>query len=149
MLGLSVVAAGALLVTLVAGLIAHELSHALALRLAGVPCRVRVLPSRDGSNRFLAAGGRPLATVTPAGSAPDLAAWQLRAAAMMPLCLLAPIGLVAIGVIPDPFAAGNLPLQLATVAWLGCAIPSPVDFSQLWYPDRAMASHRLSKPADD
>lgn len=143
------VAAGALLAALVVGAVAHELSHALALRLAGVPSRVIVLPARDGPHPWLAASRRPLATVTPVASSGDLSPWQLRVAAMMPLCLLAPIGLVVLGVVPDPFATGNLPLQLATVALLGCALPSPGDFSQLWYPERAMASHGVAGPADD
>lgn len=149
MLASPLLVAGSLLATLVVGVVAHELSHALALRLAGVPFLVSVLPAQDGSHRFLAAGRRPLARVTPASSSVALPTWQLRTAAMMPLCLLAPLGLVLAGVIPDPFATGNVALQLATVAWIGCAIPSPGDFSLLWYPDRAMASHRAPMPADD
>lgn len=149
MLETPLVAAGTLLATLVVGLIVHELSHALALRLAGVSYEVTVLPRRDGSHGILAAIRRPLATVTPAASSADLSPWQLRAAAMMPLSLLAPLALVIVGLIPDPFAAGNLPLQLATIAWLGCALPSPADFSKLWYPDQAMSSPRVPRQAED
>lgn len=126
--------------TLVVGIALHELSHAVALRLTGVPCTVEVLPARDGPGVFRTSLRSPVARVTPTEVPEDLPSWQLRAAAMMPLSLAVPFALVVVGVVPDPFAVGDLSLELATIAWLGCALPSPGDFSLLWYPDRAMAA---------
>lgn len=127
--------------TLTIGIILHELSHALALRINGVPFTVEFLPARNGARGFRSSVGTPLARVTPTGVPDDLSPWQLRMAAMMPLCLVVPFGLVLIGVVPDPFAVGNLSLELATIAWFGCSVPSPGDFSLLWYPERAFAAH--------
>lgn len=133
---LSVVAGGVVLGgTVAAGVVGHELSHALGLWLAGVPCRVEWLPGRRGATLRERLRGPP-ARVTPTRLPDDLAPWRLRVAAMMPLCLVVPVvAAVAWGI--DPLAAGPRPLALATVAWVGCALPSPRDFSVLWYPDRA------------
>lgn len=124
------------------GVLAHELSHAVALRAAGVPCRVEVLPDRDGAAGFRSSALGPLARVTPTSVPAGLPVWRLRAAAMMPVCLVIPVVLIAAGALPVPSAVDSLTLELATIAWLACAIPSPQDFSLLWYPERAMAAHR-------
>lgn len=136
----------ALSVTVLLGIAVHELSHVLALRLAGVRCRVTVLPGREDAGPHGPGADAPgaWATVTPTAVPDGLPLWRLRAAAMAPLCLLAPFALVAVGVFPDPFA-GSLPLRAAAVGWLGCALPSPSDFSLLWYPGRALDDFR----ADD
>lgn len=140
---LSLVSAAVLLLSaVVAGVIAHELSHALALRLAGVSCSVDVLPGEGDERRFRASALGPIATVTPERLPDDLSTWYLRAAAMMPLCLLVPFALVATGVLPDPFASGDQSVELAAIAWLGCSLPSPQDFSLLWHPEQAIAEHR-------
>jgi len=65
---------------------------------------------------------------------------------MTPLSLAIPVALVSLGVVPNPFATGDLDFQLVTIAWLGCSIPSPADFSVLWYPKRALQNAEL--PAD-
>jgi hypothetical protein len=57
----------------------------------------------------------------------------------MPLTLALAFVLVPFGVVPDPFATGGLAAQLAVVGWLACAIPSPQDFSVVWYAHRAPA----------
>lgn len=133
--------AGAVLVgTAALGVTAHELSHAIALRLAGVACKVEVLPDSEGGFGTGVAG--PLARVRPVRLPDDIAPWQLRTAAMMPLCLAAPFGLVLVGLVPDPFAVGSASLEMATVAWLGCSIPSPQDFSLLWHPEGSLTAHR-------
>lgn len=142
MLSLPVIYAGIVFfVTLIIGITLHELSHALALRTAGVPYTIEFLPDSDAAGEFRTKLRTPLARVTPTGVPDDLSSWQLRAAAMMPICLVIPFGLVLIGVFPDPFAVGNLSLELATIAWLGCSVPSPGDFSLLWHPERAMATY--------
>lgn len=142
MLSLSLLYAGVGFVgTLIVGIILHELSHALALRIIGVPYIIELLPDRDGAGDFRTSLRSPLARVRPTEVPDGLMSWQLRAAAMMPLCLAVPFALVLLGVVPDPFAVGALPLELATIAWLGCAVPSPGDFSLLWYPERAIAAY--------
>lgn len=142
MLSLPLIYAGLVFVgTLIIGIVLHELSHALALRIVGVPYSLEFLPDRKGAGEFRTSLATPVARVTPTGVPVDLSLWQLRAAAMMPLCLVVPFGLVLLGVVPDPFAVGDLPLKLATIAWLGCSVPSPGDFSLLWYPERAIATY--------
>lgn len=142
MLPLSLASAGVVLVgTAVIGVVAHELSHALGLRMAGVPCRVEFLPGRGESGNFRTGLRGPLARVTPTRVPDDLPPWRLRVTAMMPLCLAVPVGFAFAGVVPDPFAVGDRAIELAVIAWLGCSVPSPRDFSILWYPERAIALH--------
>ncbi len=57
----------------------------------------------------------------------------------MPFCLILPLLLIFVGVLPDPFASGALSPKLALIVWLGCSLPSPEDFSVVWYPERAIA----------
>jgi hypothetical protein len=143
----SLVSAAVLLLgTVIVGVLAHELCHALALRIAGVSCAMEFFPGRGASLGFPTVGRTPLARVTPTGVSADVSPWHLRVASMTPLCLAIPIALVFLGVVPNPFATGDLGLQLVTIAWLGCSIPSPADFSLLWYPERALENAEL--PAD-
>lgn len=139
-----VLAGAALVAAVVVGTTLHELSHALALAASGVPCQITVRPDRDESGLLGASLPGAWATVTPTAVPSGFSPWQLRTAAMMPFCLAAPFALVLVGVVPNPFVSGGLPLQLAAVGWLGCALPSPQDFSLLWYPERAIADRRRS-----
>lgn len=132
-----VLAAVALGAAVSVGIVVHELSHVTALSLFGVPCAITVLPDRDQSGVLDASAPGAWATVTPTAIPPGFSPWRLRAAAMMPLCLLVPLVLGFLGVVPNPFG-GSLPLQVAALGWLGCALPSPQDFSLLWYPDEAL-----------
>lgn len=146
-----VLAAVVLAGTVAVGLVAHELSHVLALRLAGVTCRLEFLPGHadSGGTELPRAGvGGSLATVTPISVPEGVSPWQIRVAAMMPLCLTAPVALALAGVVPDPFVVGSFPLELAAIAWLGCSVPSPQDFSLLWYPGRSLAAYREASAAD-
>jgi hypothetical protein len=139
---LPLLSAGLVLVgTAVVGIVVHELSHAIALRLAGVSYRLELLPGRSESSGIVRTLGGPLARVRPTSLPEDLSPWHVRLAALMPLSLAVPVGLVLTGVIPDPFALGDPVFQAATIAWLGCALPSPRDFSLLWYPRQAIATH--------
>jgi hypothetical protein len=140
---LSLLFAGAvLLVTAAVGIVVHELSHAIALRAAGVSFRLEFMPRRTDSTGLLPFLQGPLARVRPTRLPEDLSPWHVRIAALMPLCLVVPLAFVFTGVLPDPFATGNPVLKAVTIAWLGCALPSPRDFSLLWYPKRAIAAHR-------
>lgn len=128
----------ALVAAVVAGTLAHEASHALSLWVVGVPCELAVFPDRDDAPGQLGATvpGR-WATVTPTGGRDRLSPWRLRVAAVAPLSLLLPLGFVALGVLPDPFAVGPVAVAV-TVGWVACALPSPQDFALVWYPDRAL-----------
>ena len=129
-------AGGALIVALGVGTIAHELSHALALRALGVAFEIEWLPDRDA--RGLRSTRGPWATVTPRQVPQDLPPWRLRVAALMPLTLALPLPLILVGVLPDPLAAGDPILASATVGWLACALPSPQDFSLVWHAGQAI-----------
>lgn len=131
------VAVCTLLALVAAGTVVHEYLHALALRTFGIPYTIEWFSGRDRSLRsWLSVRW---ATVTPDSVPADAAPWQLRLAAIAPLSLAAPLLLVATGVIPDPFAQGTVTLELAAVALLAAAIPSPDDFSLFWYADRVLA----------
>jgi len=133
------VAAGAvMLCTLSAGTVAHEYAHALALRAVGVDCEIRWLTDRDSAGLLRAGLLGTWATVTPRNVPADAPAWGVRLAALMPLTLLAPFALVVGGVLPDPLATGDPRLVAASVAWAACALPSPQDFSVVWYAERAL-----------
>jgi hypothetical protein len=130
-------AVGALVVLVAAGTVVHEYLHAFTLKTFGIPYTIEWFSGRDRSLRsWLSVRW---ATVTPDSAPADASAWQLRLAAMAPLSLAAPFVLVATGVLPDPFAYGTVSLELAAVALLATAIPSPADFSLFWYADRVLA----------
>ncbi|WP_459191446.1 hypothetical protein [Halosimplex sp. J119] len=128
-------AVAALAVAVSIGLVAHELAHAAVLRAAGVPHTIDWFPGKDGG--LLQAGLRgEWAAVRPRPVA-ETPAWLLRLSAMMPLALIAPLALVPAGVVADPFAAEGV-ARFAVLGWMACALPSPQDFSVLWYADRAV-----------
>lgn len=130
----------AVLCTLVAvlgiGTIAHELSHATVLRTIGVPYEIEWLPARDRTGLVKATALGTWASVTPRTVPADAPEWGLRVAALAPLVLAAPGGLVFLGVLPDPTTVHPV-VTAAAAAWLACAIPSPSDFSVVFHGDRA------------
>lgn len=128
--------------TVIVGVVAHELSHVVALRLSGITCSVAVLPKPGDHDGLTSGVAGPLVRVTPTRVPDDLSPWRLRAAALMPLWLALPLVAVLVGVVPDPFAAGGPAPKLVLLVWVGCSIPSPQDFSLAWYPERAAALAR-------
>ena len=132
-------AALALFVTLSIGTVAHEYAHAAVLSLAGIPYETEWLPDREGNDYLRAGAFGTWASVTPRDLPEDTSPWLLRASALMPLTLATPFALVAVGVLPDPAAVGDPYLVTAAVAWFACALPSPQDFSLVWYAERAIA----------
>ncbi|WP_332898486.1 hypothetical protein [Haladaptatus sp. CMSO5] len=130
-------AALALLASGVAGIFAHELAHALALSALGVSYRIDWLPARDDGLLAMIFFGK-LAAVTPQTFPAARAPFRLRVASMMPLTLLLPLAGIPLGILPDPFATENLVFQVALIGWMACAIPSPQDFSILWYARRVV-----------
>ena len=140
MQGIALVGAGlALLTTLGIGLVAHELTHAAVLHAFGVPYDIRWFPGQAADDSLNAGVSSAWATVTPRRIPPGMSAWTLRLSAVAPLALAAPFLLVPAGVLPDPLA-GPAPVVAATVAWLGCALPSPRDFSLFWGADQVVAN---------
>jgi hypothetical protein len=139
-------AAVAVAIAVSAGLVAHELAHAAVLRAAGVAYRIDWFPGEDTG--VLGAGLRGRwAAVRPRATA-ETPAWVLRCSAMMPLALAAPFAAVPLGVVADPFATDGL-VRFAAVGWMACALPSPQDFSVLWYADAAVAATADDAPPDD
>lgn len=127
----SLLVLGVLASAVASGVLVHELLHAACLRAAGVPHVLR-LGGDSGAGR-LGAGLGAIASVKLERVPRGLAAWQLRVASLAPLALAAPLFAVAAGVVPDPFATGNVYAQAALIGWLACALPSPQDFSQFWH----------------
>ena len=120
--------------TLIVGVIAHELSHAIALRAFSIRHEIRLLPDRSSPRGLRAVIGGRLASVDLHDVQVDVAPWKLRVAALMPLSLVLPFGLIPLGVLPDPIAIGNLHLALVVIGWMACALPSPADFAIVWNP---------------
>lgn len=141
----------ALLAAVGAGIVVHELSHAAALRAFGVPYDVHWFPDRDDAG-LLGAGVRGRWAVVTHPAIPRSASpSHLRAAALTPLLLATPFALVPLGIAPDPFRAGNVPLIAVTIGWLACALPSPGDFYVFWHAERVIADHppRAEAPRKD
>ena len=139
---IELVAAGVvLLVAVVLGTVAHELSHATVLAAFGVPYRIEWLPARAQAGLLRAGVLGGWASVTPREIPSGLAPWRLRVAALAPLALAVPFALVFAGVLPDPIASGNPLVQAATVGWLACALPSPADFSLFSHAGRAIEEY--------
>lgn len=136
MIGTDVVLAGVALVgTVAAGLVAHELAHALVLRLARIEYTVTYAPGRaDGVVGLLTSC--PWAVVDPHPSATD-SPHTLRLAALAPIVLAIPVfavGIAGLGPAESPV------LTAIGIGWLACAIPSPQDFSVVFHAHRALAA---------
>lgn len=135
------IAGGVLLVTLGVGTIAHELSHAIVLRAFGIPHTIEWLPGVDAAGSFRTGVCGAWATVTLRSTPTTVRPTRLRLAAIAPLAMVSPVLLIPAGVLPDPFAVGNVYGMAAVIAWLGCALPSPRDFSLVWYAERSILEH--------
>lgn len=129
----------ALLAAVAVGTVAHELSHAVVLSALGVPFEIDWLPGREDRGLLAAGATGTWATVSPTRVPGHGAAWRLRAAALTPLVLATPLALALVGALPDPMQSGDPVSQAAAIGWLACAIPSPQDFSLVWYAERALA----------
>lgn len=142
MTGTVVVAGLGLAIAVVLGLVAHELAHALVLRLARVEHTVAVLPGRgDGAMWGLASG--PIAVVEPRPTGRE-SALALRTAALAPLLLAVPVFALGVsGALPP-----DHPIATAVaIGWLACAIPSPQDFSVAVHADRALETEPTRDPS--
>jgi hypothetical protein len=121
-----------LLVTLAVGVFAHELLHLLGLSFTDAEYTVTVLPDAgESSLQNAVASGLVRVEITRVpDSTPD---WMLRVAALLPVLLALPLALVLAGELPDPIAAGDHAATVALVALTGCGLPSPADWSVVWY----------------
>lgn len=137
----------ALLAAVGVGTIAHELSHAITLRAVGVSYEFEWNPTPDGTGARCTRIADGLAAVKLRRIPEGLAPWKIRAAALMPFLLSAPFALVLLGVVPDPFEAGDIALRAASVGWLACALPSPKDFSMVWYPRQVLGLADEDEPS--
>lgn len=134
MIGTELAVAGlGLAVAVALGLVAHELAHALVLRLARIDHTVSFVPGRtEGVVRGLTSGKLAVVSPHPTGREPAVV---LRAAALAPVLLAVPVfALGAGGALP----ADSLLATAVAIGWLACAIPSPQDFSVVFYADRAL-----------
>lgn len=127
------------------GIVAHEFAHAVALRIFGISFRIDWFPdSRDDGLLGMIFLGK-LAAVTPQRFPQEDAALGLRVASMMPLILLLPLAGIPLGILPAPVLAESLYLKVALIGWLACALPSPQDFSVLWYAPRVVAKRQRAE----
>jgi hypothetical protein len=130
----------ALLVTLVVGICVHELLHVLPLSFTDAEYTVSLLPNTGGNTssptgwtalQNLVTGSLVRVEVTRVPDAtPD---WVLRMAALLPILLALPLALVVAGVVPDPIATGDHVSTVALIALTGSGLPSPADWSVVWY----------------
>ncbi|OVE84192.1 hypothetical protein [Natronolimnobius baerhuensis] len=134
MIGIDVVGAGVALALAVGiGLCAHEWSHALVLRSAGIDFTLEYLPDRSSGPLGLLASC-PWAVVEPQPTGRD-SAWVLRIAALMPLLLAAPV--LALGA-AGYLTAATPAVTAAAIGWLACSIPSPQDFSVAFHAEQLL-----------
>lgn len=127
-----------LLLTVCIGIIAHELSHAVVLYFLGIPYQIEWFPAGCGGRYFGVGVFGTWASVTPRRIPQTAPTWGVRLSSIAPFVLLVPFVLVIAGILPNPLNEGDVYTAVA-IAWLGCALPSPQDFSVFWYADRALS----------
>lgn len=142
-------AGGVLLGTVVVGLVAHELMHALVLHGLGVPYEIEWFPGGGRSDTFTGRLCGTWAAVRPQEIPARVPTWGIKLSALAPALLASPLLLVAVGVVPSPLATNNPYATAWTVAWLACSIPSPQDFSVVWYADVAIREYTESSVSGD
>ena len=134
MIGTNVAVAGCALALAVAvGLVAHEWTHALVLRLARIEYTVTYFPGRtDGVVGRLASCPWAVVRPQPTGREPSI---YLRSAALAPLLLAAPVLALGLGGV---VSADSSIVTAFAIGWLACCIPSPQDFSVAFYAHRSL-----------
>lgn len=150
MQGVELLGAGIVLLgTIVIGLILHELAHAIILHILGVPYEIRWFPERQQSRHILGRRDEAWASVAPCQIPAWAPTWGIQLSAIAPLLLTVPFLLIVVGVHPNSSVA-NSPYFLAWAAgWLGCALPSPQDFSVFWHADTVISNHDGSPATND
>lgn len=125
---------GALLVTVAVGVTVHELLHAVVLRSAGVDCSFDVLPADEDRSGFASLATGAVATVGIESVPSACSPWRLRLAALAPLVMLVPVVAYAALLLGGQVTETRLG-SIVLIAWMACALPSPADFSIVWYPE--------------
>jgi hypothetical protein len=133
-----IIIGGVLTTTIGIGMIAHEFTHALALHILGIPYEIEWFPGGARSGLLGLGIYGSWATVSPRRIPNGVSMWGFRCASIAPFLLATPFLLVLIGYLPDPVGSGDPYLITATIAWFGCALPSPQDFSVFWYADHLL-----------
>lgn len=145
MQGLELLGAGIVLVgTVSLGLVAHELTHAMALRVLGVPYDIQWFPDRQQSSRFAGGIRGTWASVTPRYIPARVPTWGIQLSALAPLVLTIPLLLGVSGGLPELRLANSPYFTAMIIAWLACSLPSPQDFSVFWYADVAITEQNDS-----
>ncbi|WP_137287056.1 hypothetical protein [Halorussus salinisoli] len=126
-----------LLATLAVGVCVHELLHVVPLHLTDASYTVTVLPAEEPTSRttwatLQHAFSSGLVRVEVTHLRPTTPDWMVRVAALLPLALALPLGLVVAGVLPNPVTTGDDVVTVALVALTGCGLPSPADWSVVW-----------------
>lgn len=130
---LHLLALGSLLVvTLALGVCVHELLHLVPLSFTDAEYTISVLPDAgESALQNAVTGGLVRVEIAHVPDAtPD---WVLRVAALLPVLLALPLALVLAGLLPNPVTAGDHAGTVALVALTGCGLPSPADWSVVWY----------------
>ena len=135
MIATAVLSGTALLLTVAAGVVAHEALHVLVLRSAGVRCSLAFRTAREGSGFQTLVSGS-WASVEMKSVPDDCPNWRLRVAAMAPLAMLVPVGAYA-WFVTSGAATGSLTGSMVVIGWMACALPSPADFSIVWHTEEA------------
>ncbi|MFC6718118.1 hypothetical protein ACFQGT_10810 [Natrialbaceae archaeon GCM10025810] len=142
MIGTDVVVAGCVLsLAVLVGLLGHEAAHVAVLRFAGIDYEIAYFPGRRRRSDVVGAlASVPWAMVEPRVTGRE-SPTVLRLAALAPMFLGLPIVVLGlVGAVPT-----DRPIMTAAmIGWLGCTIPSPRDFSVVFYAHRA-----LEEPTDE
>lgn len=138
----------ALPIMLGVGTVAHEFAHGVVLRALGIPYDIEWFPDRDASSFLNVSLFATWATITPRVIPREIPVWGLRLSALAPLLLVTPLLFVFVGFLPDPLEANSTLYAVITVVWLGCALPSPQDFSLFWYAEQVIDDYGGELPAD-
>ena len=140
------VAAIILLGTVGAGLVAHELAHAAVLSAFGITYEIEWFPKSSTAGFSSAHAFGTWATVTPSSISPEVSPWKLRVSAVAPLALAVPPSLVLLEVVSLDWT--GLWVAAVVVGSLGCALPSPQDFSLFWHAGRIIEAERTAAPEE-
>jgi|AntDeeMinimDraft_5_1070356.scaffolds.fasta_scaffold00216_13 hypothetical protein len=136
MIATAVLAGLGLLLSVVGGVLVHELLHVLVLRSGGVRCSLVLRRVRGEQGGFQTLVSGSWASVEMKSIPAECSNWRLRGASMAPLAMLLPVGAYAWAV-TSGHAAGTLFGSMVVIGWMACALPSPADFSVVWHTDEA------------
>ncbi|MCU4800199.1 hypothetical protein OB920_07440 [Halobacteria archaeon HArc-gm2] len=136
MIATAVLAGLGILLSVIGGVLVHELLHVLVLRSGGVQCSLVLRRVRGEQGGFQTLVSGSWASVEMESIPADCSNWRLRGASMAPLAMLVPVGAYAWAVTSGQ-VTGTLFGSMVVMGWMACALPSPADFSVVWHTDEA------------